>query len=231
MASPDIKRLPPCPGRTLVIGDVHGCADELHTLIDAFSPAPEDRLIAAGDLINRGPDSPGVLDLVRTHKIHTVLGNHEQRLLTAFLSGNPGTLKPKDRPTFDALQPGDWQQIADWPHVLHIPSLKAIVVHGGLDPRLPWQEQDASTLINIQVLDKNGMPAKRSSAPSGIPWAVRWKGPEHVYYGHTPRPHPLLHPFATGLDTGCVYGYTLTAVSLPDFEFFRVHARKRYVGG
>jgi predicted phosphodiesterase len=231
MAKPDIKRLPPCSGRTLVIGDVHGCAEELHTLIEAFAPQANDRLIAAGDLINRGPDSHGVLELARAHSIQPVLGNHEQRLLTAFLSNNPGILKPKDRPTFEALQPKDWQWISEWPHMLHIPSRKALVVHGGLDPRFPWQEQDSGTLINIQVLDKKGLPAKRSSTPTGIPWAARWNGPEHVYYGHTPRPHPLLHPFATGLDTGCVYGYTLTAVALPDFEFFRVHARKRYVSG
>ena len=231
MASPDIKRLPPCPGRTLVIGDVHGCADELHTLIDAFGPKPEDRLIAAGDLINRGPDSPGVLELIRVHKIQPVLGNHEQRLLTAYLSRNPETLKPKDLPAFKALKPDEWQWISEWPHLLHIPSIKALVVHGGLDPRLSWRNQNPETLINIQVLDADGLPAKRASAPNGIPWAINWAGPEHVYYGHTPRPQPLLHPFATGLDTGCVYGYALTAVVLPDFEFLRVQARKRYASG
>jgi predicted phosphodiesterase len=231
MVSPEIKRLPPSPGRTLVIGDVHGCAHELRTLIEAFSPRPGDRLIAAGDLINRGPDSPGVLKLVREHQIQPILGNHEVRLLTAFLGNNPDILKPRDRPTLEAIDPADWQWISEWPHILHIPSLNALVVHGGFDPLLDWREQDRSTLLKTQVLDAEGRPAKRSDSPSGIPWAAKWKGPEHVYYGHTPRPHPLLHPFATGLDTGCVYGYTLTAVSLPDFEFYRVHARRPYVGG
>lgn len=230
MARLEIKRLPPCPGRTLLIGDVHGCAEELHTLIEAFSPQSGDRLIAVGDLINRGPDSPGVLQLVRMYQIQPILGNHEERMLSAFLGNNPDVLKARDRPTFDTLEADDWHWISEWPHILTIPSLNALVVHGGFDPSLDWREQDRTTLLTTQVLDATGRPAKRSDAPSGIPWAENWKGPEHVYYGHTPRPHPLLHPFATGLDTGCVYGETLTAVSLPDFEFFRVHARRQYFG-
>ena len=98
-----IETLAPCAGRTLVIGDVHGCADELETLIAAFAPGPQDRLIAAGDLINRGPDSPRVLRIARHHSICCVLGNHEQRLLQAWQSSNPATLKEKDRATFAAL--------------------------------------------------------------------------------------------------------------------------------
>lgn len=231
MSDVRIRKLSPCPGRTLIIGDVHGCAEELDTLIRAFFPRPEDRMIAVGDLINRGPDSHAVLDLVREWQIETVLGNHEHRLLTAHQSGDWSILKSKDKETFSSLRKADFATLADWPHVLHIPSLKALVVHGGVDPVKPWPEQDARTLLTIQVLDAKGRPARRSDAPSGIPWARAWNGPEHIYYGHTPRPHPLCHPFATGLDTGCVYGYTLTAVVLPEVEFLRVHARKAYVEG
>lgn len=229
MAPLNIKRLPPCSGRTLIIGDVHGCSAELKTLIEAFSPRTDDRLIAAGDLINRGPDSAGVLALVREHKILTVLGNHEERLIPGWLANNPHILRPRDRLTLDQLKAEDWSWIANWPHVIHIPSLKSLVVHGGFLPGIPWTEQSSDVVTNIQVLDKTGQPAKRSEVPSGQPWGSFWEGPEHVYYGHTPRPHPLLHPFATGLDTGCVYGYTLTAISLPEIDFYRVHARKAYL--
>ena len=58
--------------------------------------------------------------------------------------------------------------------------------------------------------------------------ADRWTGSRHVIYGHTPRPHPVLHANATGLDTGCVYGYTLTGISLPDFKVYKVAARRAY---
>lgn len=224
-----VKTLPPCSGRSLIIGDVHGCAEELAILIDAFAPRPEDRIIAAGDLINRGPDSQGVLDLVRRHRVQTVLGNHEIRLLGGVDSGNPSLLKSSDLPTFEALESADWEWIRNWPHVLRIPSRKALVVHGGFLPSIPWTRQDPGVATRIQVINRKGLPAKRSEAPSGKPWAASWTGPEHVYYGHTPRPHPLFHPFATGLDTGCVYGYTLTGISLPEGEIYRVHARRPYV--
>ncbi|MGC9451086.1 MAG: metallophosphoesterase [Oceanipulchritudo sp.] len=224
-----IQRLHPCSGRTLFIGDVHGCAQELETLIAAFAPGPADRLVAVGDLVNRGPDSRGVLGLIREHAIHCLLGNHEQRLLRAWESGNRDLLKAKDRTTFSKLDDADFERIRPWPHVIEIPSLKVVAVHGGFAPGVPWREQDPLVVTHIQVLDRLGRPARRSDAPNGRPWAETWKGPEHVIYGHTPRPHPLLHPKATGLDTGCVYGYTLTALSLPDGEFFRVHARRPYV--
>ena len=225
----DIQTLPPCPGRTLFIGDVHGCANELETLITAFDPRPEDRLIGLGDLINRGPDSVAVMDLVRRHGILCILGNHEARLLAAHRRQDPALLKAKDFPTFKNLRPADFETIARWPHVFAIPSLKVIAVHGGFQPGLPWKKQDPAVVLRIQVLDALNRPAKRSDVPDGRPWADTWTGPEHVIYAHTPRPKPLLHAKATGLDTGCVYGHTLTALSLPDGTFHRARARRAYV--
>jgi len=229
MSGLQVRRLSPCKGRTLVIGDVHGCANELLTLIKAFNPGPQDRLMAVGDLINRGPDSRKVLDLVRRWKIEAVQGNHEDRLLTAWRENKESILKAKDVDTFHKLRKKDFATLATWPHILEVPSLKMIVVHGGVDPAMPWPKQDPRTVLTIQVLNNKGRPARRAEAPSGAPWARDWNGPEHVFYGHTPRPHPLCHPFATGLDTGCVYGFTLTAVVLPHTEFLRVHAGKAYV--
>jgi predicted phosphodiesterase len=225
-----IETLPPCAGRTLLIGDVHGCADELETLLEVFAPGPGDRLLAVGDLINRGPDSRRVLDLARHHGIRAVLGNHELRLLAAWRAGNPDALKARDRPTFAALRETDWTWIQGWPHVLSIPAQALLVVHGGFVPGAPWREQDADTVTSVQVLDNANRPRKRNDLPAGRPWAVTWNGPEHVVYGHTPRPQVLRHKLATGIDTGCVYGYTLSALSLPDGGILRVPARRRYVG-
>lgn len=223
------KSLPPCPGRTLIVGDVHGCREELEILIDAFGPRQGDRIISTGDLINRGPDSPGVLDLARHHGIEPVLGNHEIRLLKAWESGQAECLKARDRRTLGELKEADWRWIRTWPHVLELHQARSLVVHGGFLPDQPWRGQPPGVVTRIQVLDRMGLPAKRSNAPAGRPWAADWKGPEHVFYGHTPRPHPLTHPFATGLDTGCVYGYTLSGIILPDREVYRVHARRAYV--
>lgn len=73
--------------RTLVIGDIHGCATALHTLLDAVRPGPADILITLGDYVDRGPDSKGVLDTVIKLESQTqlkpLIGNHEILFLDA----------------------------------------------------------------------------------------------------------------------------------------------------
>lgn len=73
--------------RTLVIGDVHGCLIELNSLLRKIAPAASDHLIFLGDLIDRGPDSAGVLNcvigLAGQCRVTTIMGNHEQMMLEA----------------------------------------------------------------------------------------------------------------------------------------------------
>jgi predicted phosphodiesterase len=223
-----IKSLAPVKGRTLFIGDVHGCADELEQLLVAFDPGKKDRIVFVGDLVNRGPDSPRVLQIARDLSAQCVLGNHEQQLLRARKARAPGRLKRRDRVTYDSLSKADWKWMKQWPHVIEIPSLGVLVVHGGFVPGIRWKEQDPDDVLSIQVIGKGKVPARRADLPNGAPWADGWSGKEHVIYGHTPRPHPLLHANATGLDTGCVYGYALTGFSLPGHRVFKVPARRPY---
>src|SRR5262252_8786732 len=68
--------------RTVIVGDVHGCAGELATLLDRIGFTSGDRLIFVGDLVARGPDSLGVLDIARRTGAIIVRGNHEQKLLS-----------------------------------------------------------------------------------------------------------------------------------------------------
>lgn len=79
--------------RIIAIGDVHGCAAALATLIEVIQPAPSDTLVMLGDCVDRGPDSRGVVDLVLklTDLCHVVplLGNHEEMVLAA--ADRPGT--------------------------------------------------------------------------------------------------------------------------------------------
>lgn len=223
-----IKTLPPTEGRTLFIGDVHGCADELEKLLEAFHPKAKDRIIFVGDLINRGPDSARVMRMARELSAHAVLGNHEVRFLEARKAKNARNLKRKDRASYESLKKSDWKWMNNWPHLIHIPSNNILVVHGGFDPGRHWREQDEDRVTQIQVITAKNKAARRATVPKGAPWADAWKGPEHVIYGHTPRPNPLLHAKATGLDTGCVYGYTLTGFSLPDHTVYKVPAGRRY---
>ena len=229
MASLQIEKLPPCEGRTLIVGDVHGCVDELTAIVDLFSPGKKDRILAVGDLVNRGPDNPGTLKLARKHKIQSVLGNHEKKILQAWKTGDISMLNPVSLRTLREIDKAGWEWIASWPHIFSIPSLKALVVHGGFIPTRKWKRQAASDVTYVQVIDSRGYPTKQAINPSARPWADYWTGKQHVFYGHAPRPNPLLHARATGLDTGCVYGYTLTAVSVPDFTFYKVPAQRAYV--
>ena len=231
MPSLKIERLPPCMGRTLIIGDVHGCHVELLKLLKQFDPQKEDRIISVGDLINRGPDSGKVLQIAREYGILPVLGNHEIRLLKAQKSGKWGRLKRRDRITCMAMKQSDWEWMETWPHVISIKSLNALVVHGGFLPDLKWKDQKPRIVTRIQVIDDKGKAAKRSEIQNGKAWASTWTGPKHVFYGHTPRESALLHQKATGLDTGCVYGNTLTAVSHPEFKFYKIRARRSYIDG
>ncbi len=229
MASLRIEKLPPCKGRTLIIGDVHGCLDELKAIVDLFAPAKKDRILSVGDLINRGPDNPGTLAFARKHNIKSVIGNHEKKILSAWRTGDKSRLKTVDRQTLREIAAADWEWVASWPHIFKIPSLNALVVHGGFIPTKKWNRQAPSDVTYVQVIDHRGYPTKQKVNPNAHPWADYWNGKRHVFYGHAPRPHPLLHARATGLDTGCVYGYTLTAVSLPDFTFYKVKAKRTYV--
>ncbi|MGA1205671.1 MAG: metallophosphoesterase [Opitutales bacterium] len=224
-----IEKLPQCEGRTLIIGDVHGCLEEMALVLKQFKPTPDDRILTVGDLINRGPDSRATIDFARENGIRSVLGNHEKRLLKAWRNGGRSQLKNHSRKTFAILTEDDFQWIDSWPHIFNIPSLKSLVVHGGFVPGKKWKRQSAFDVTYVQVIDRHGHPAKRADAPKGRPWADFYEGKKHVFYGHTPRPHPLLHARATGLDTGCVYGGELTAVSLPDFSFYRASAKRPYI--
>ena len=68
--------------RTVIVGDVHGCSAELETLLERIAFADGDRLVMVGDLVARGPDSSGVLAIVRSAKGRSALGNHEAKLLS-----------------------------------------------------------------------------------------------------------------------------------------------------
>ena len=67
--------------RTIVIGDVHGCSEELRSLLRACDHQASDKVVFVGDLVAKGPDSRGVLAIVRELSAQSVLGNHDARVL------------------------------------------------------------------------------------------------------------------------------------------------------
>lgn len=205
--------------RTLVVGDVHGCLAELKALLKKAGWTPDDGLVLAGDLTAKGPDSRGVLALFRDTGARGVLGNHDAHLLT-LRAGRPGGAH--HRAVADSFSAEDWRTLEALPLYVDLPMHNALVVHGGLVPGVPLAHQERELLLNMRSFDAQGRPSKR--VEGGTPWAAHWPGPRFVVFGHDAVRGLQRHPFALGLDTGCVYGGQLSAVWLPERTLVQVPA-------
>ncbi len=206
--------------RTLFIGDVHGCNDEFGDLLGASGFGGEDRLVLVGDLVAKGPDSAGVVERARSLSALAVLGNHD----AAVLAPRPGSHHEKVASTL-SHESIRWLELL--PLWLDLPELNALVVHGGVLPNIPLENQPRHVLLNLRSIDAEGKGSMR--VDGGVPWASRWPGPRHVIFGHDALRGLQRHPHATGLDTGCVYGKQLTGLWLPEFKLVSVPARRTYV--
>ncbi len=215
-------------GRIIAIGDIHGCAREFAELLEKLAPGRHDRVVLLGDLINRGPDSAGVIALARKHAHVSLLGNHELRLLNYRRTGDPTHLRKADYETLKQLRRKDWEYLEAMPLTFHDREHDTVLVHGGFLPGIPWRRQPARVVTRIQVISPAGEPEKRSEFPRSPLWSTKWKGPPFVVYGHTPFPRPVRRRWSLGIDTGCAQGGALTACILPERKLVQVKAHEVY---
>ncbi len=194
--------------RTLIVGDVHGCLRELSSLLELVAFGTGDRLIFVGDLVARGPDSPGVLALARRKGALVVRGNHEEHVLRERARDIPSS--PAHRQIADSLGPEDWVLLETSLLSLSLPEHGLAVIHAGVVPGIPLEDQEKSTLLSIRHV--------RSESGTKALWGHLYQGPPQLVFGHNAIERLQLHPFATGLDTGCVYGGRLTGLLLEDGE-------------
>lgn len=240
-----------------VIGDVHGCAEELALLLERLSPGPEDAVLCVGDLFHRGPDPAGVMDLLSGVGARFVLGNHEHRVLQRFRLA-PERADAADRPARrDDLPPleerdldGDGGRPCDVAPERRADVVRFLQGHSGYRLRGDALPGGGSTpdgrpwwVVHAGVDPERGVEGSgvgaltraRRTRESGAPfWYERWAGPELVLFGHTPGriPRPRRHGgrlVALGLDTGCVYGGSLTAYCPERDELASVPARTAWV--
>ena len=203
----------------LIIGDVHGCFDELVELLEICKGRdPDVCTIFVGDLINKGPKNGEVVKLVREMGAYCVRGNHDEVCLRSWQNYVEGR-EPlsKSFEWLHQLSREDLQWLYELPFTLTIPSLNICVVHAGLVPFVPLMHQPLTSMLHIRdVSHDNGLSSQwvwhKKSTEDSVPWASIWEGPEHVYFGHDAIRLLQQYPLATGLDTGCVYGGKLTAV-------------------
>lgn len=210
--------------RTLVVGDVHGCLDELRALIKKAGVTGDDRVVLVGDLVAKGPDSAGVVAWARESGAAAVLGNHDEHILRA-RAGDPKAKEHHLRvaKTFRAADL-DWLEAR--PLWLRLEAgAPYVVVHGGMVAGIPVEKQEREHLLAMRSVRADGTPSKRIE---GTPWGALWTGPEHAVFGHDAIRSLQQHAHATGLDTGCVYGRELTGLLLPARQLVSVAARHAY---
>jgi hypothetical protein len=242
--------------RNIVIGDVHGCLDELQELVLAVAPAPGDRVICLGDFMDKGPEPVACLRFVRQQGFEAVRGNHEERHWkwrrnAAREVREPGyvnAMQPfhneDELRQNEELSQDDLDWIAGLPYFIEfLPGF--VAVHGGLLPGIPLDSQPSDKMIRARWVDPltgKAVPTDYTSTerrpPGTVHWTEVYDQPHHVVYGH--EAHSLTTPRedvakngrrCLGIDTGCVHGGRLTALVLGDDlvpRYVQVQARRRY---
>jgi diadenosine tetraphosphatase ApaH/serine/threonine PP2A family protein phosphatase len=208
---------------TIVVGDIHGCYDELMDLLDKVNFGKKDRVVAVGDLITKGPKSREVLELFITdERFSSVIGNHDLALRRHW-NGEDVELKPSQKETHKELKD---EKDRFLPYLNSLPFMidlrSHLVVHAGLRPNVELQSQTTEDLIQIRTLGED------RESKDGTPWYEVYDGEKVVLFGHWPAPEPRRGRMALGLDTGCVYGHQLTAYTIETEKLNSVPARKTY---
>lgn len=208
--------------RTLVVGDIHGCFDELLALVDAAGISDTDRIVCVGDLIDRGPQPWEVVDFFRSRPDtrQSVLGNHEWKHMRH--ADSPEIPSRAGAETRRAMGAKRYAEAIDYfrtlPLWLELP--EALVVHAGVDPIISLDKTDPKLIMGVNSRARVGFDGLS-------PWWFddsRLLLPKPVVFGH--------HVFAEvargvrgnvwGINTGAGYGAPLSGLLLPEFRIVSV---------
>lgn len=210
-------------GRTIIVGDIHGCCDELVELLETVELGPDDRVVSVGDLITKGPKNREVLELFMTDpRFTSVIGNHDLQLRRKW-NGEDVELTTAQREADREL--GDDRDVyASFfnrlPFTIDLDT--HLVVHAGLRPNVELHSQTTGDLTRLRTLGRD------RESEEGTPWYEVYDGAKTVLFGHWPAREPRRGKKAIGLDTGCVYGHILTAYIIETGEFVNVRAKRVY---
>jgi protein phosphatase len=237
-----------------IIGDVHGCREELETLLDRLgyigteraggsvrAHPDQRRAIFVGDLVDRGPDSPGVLrlvmDMVAAGSALAVPGNHDLKLVRK-LSGKDvkiahglaqtleqlDALPDQERRPFREKARGFLDRLVSH---LWLDEGRLVVAHAGMKEEMQGRGSSAVRAFALYgettgEIDDFGLPVR-------LDWAKEYRGKAMVVYGHTPTPAAEWINNTICIDTGCVFGGKLTALRYPERELVEVPAARIYM--
>jgi len=232
-----------------IIGDIHGCASELRTLLGALgyqvrfdadgraigARHPDGRTAAfVGDLVDRGPDTPGVLRLVMGMVADgdalCVPGNHENKLVRA-LRGRNVQLTHGLPESLDQLasEPDEFRKQAEefmYGLVSHyvLDGGQLVIAHAGL--KEAYHGRASGRVRQFALYGETTGETDEYGLPVRYPWARDYRGRATVVYGHTPVLEPAWENNTLCIDTGCVFGGRLTALRYPERELVSVPAEQ-----
>lgn len=225
-----------------IIGDIHGCSSELDTLLRKLGykdgAHPEGRTaVFVGDLVDRGPDSPGVLrrvmSMVAEGNALCVPGNHENKL-GRYLKGRKvhhthglaETIEQLERE--DAAHPEFRTQVAEFIDglVSHyvLDEGRLVVCHAGLPEK--YHGRTSGRVRSHALYGDTTGETDEFGLPVRYPWAEDYRGRAAVVYGHTPVPTTSWVNNTLCLDTGAVFGGKMTALRWPEREIVDVPAER-----
>lgn len=229
-----------------IIGDVHGCYAELCDLLvklgyqiaedGVVTPPPSRKAIFLGDLVDRGPDMPAVLNLVMgmvaAGTALCVPGNHDMKLVRK-LSGKDVRVSHGMAQSLEQLEryPADFsQKVAAFldgliSHYV-LDDGKLVVAHAGLPAAM--QGRGSGQVREFALFGETTGETDEFGLPVRYNWAADYRGAAMVVYGHTPIPQPEWLNNTINIDTGCVFGGVLTALRYPERELVSVPARAVY---
>ena len=227
-----------------IIGDVHGCLDELRALLallgyqvgEGVTPPPGRTVVFLGDLVDRGPGIAGVLELVMglaaAGTALCVAGNHDVKLVRHLKGKNVRLTNGLAESVAQLARetPAFRQQVLEFlesraSHYV-LDGGRLVVAHGGLPEALHGRDDGAVRAVALYgattgQTDDLGLPVR-------LNWAADYRGAALVVYGHTPVAQPEWLNNTLNIDTGCVFGGRLTALRYPEKELVSVPAARAY---
>jgi protein phosphatase len=226
-----------------IIGDIHGCRLELEALLEILGYDPSTRrhpearkVVFLGDLVDRGPDIPGVLRIamrmVETGSAICVPGNHEMKLLRK-LRGRDVQITHGLAESLEQLnrEPAEFVEAA----AKFIDSLvshyvldggRLVVAHAGM--KASMQGRGSGKVREFALFGETTGETDEFGLPVRYNWAAEYRGDAMVVYGHTPVPEPEWLNRTINIDTGCVFGGKLTALRYPEKEVVSVPAERTW---
>lgn len=211
-------------GRLIAVGDIHGCSTALKALIEYVDLTTDDVLVTLGDYVDRGPDTPGVLDtlieLRRKCRLVPILGNHDQVMMAAVF----GQVSPKVW-----MEMGGEPTVAAYGSIRDIPSDHTdflascelcvesgdhIFMHGSYDPEIPLEKQSIEDLLWKGLRD--GVPAPHLSGKRAVVGHTSQKSGRIFDAGHI-----------VCIDTYCCGGGWLTALDVHSGKVWQVDREGR----